>query len=242
MSVDCTQCPLRKLSQFESFTKGELAFMQQFKVGELIVDAGTPILQEGSNTPQLYTALQGMGLRYKLLENGARQVVNFVLPGDFIGLQAGVMGEMKHSVEAVTAMTLCVFDRKGLWGLFKNQPERAYDLTWFASIEEYFLSDAIASIGQMTAEQRMCWGLLRFHGRCEGLELNDGDNCPFPFRQTDLADALGLSPEYTSRVLSKLRRDMVLDLRDGTLLILNRPECERRAMHHVDVPETRPLI
>lgn len=88
--------------------------MQKFKVGELVVDAGTPILLEGSNSPQLYTALHGMGLRYRHLTNGERQVINFVMPGDFLGLQAGLMKEMGHSVEATTKMTLCVFDRNEL--------------------------------------------------------------------------------------------------------------------------------
>lgn len=65
--------------------------MQRFKVGELVVDAGTPILLEGSNSPQLFTALRGMGLRYRHLTNGERQEINFVFPGNFLGLQAGLM-------------------------------------------------------------------------------------------------------------------------------------------------------
>ena len=99
--------------------------MQRFKVGELTVDPQTTILMEGSNSPQLFTALHGLGLRYKLLEDGSRQVINFVFPGDFLGLQAGVMGEMGHSVEASSRMTLCVFDRAELWSLFKSHPDVA---------------------------------------------------------------------------------------------------------------------
>ncbi len=114
MVTDCQNCPLRKIDVFETLTGSELKYMQRFKSGELKIDAGTPFLMEGSNSPQLFTALKGMGIRYKLLPNGNRQVVNFVLPGDFIGLQAGVMGEMQHSVQATTPMVLCVFDRAEL--------------------------------------------------------------------------------------------------------------------------------
>lgn len=49
-----------------------------------------------------------MGLRYKLLSSGRRQVVNFVLPGSFLDSQTGVMGEMEHSEEATTPMVLRV--------------------------------------------------------------------------------------------------------------------------------------
>lgn len=181
MTTDCAKCPLRKLERFDTLKGDELAFMQRFKSGELSIDKGTPILMQGSNSPQLYTVLRGMGIRYLVLPNGRRQVINFVMPGDFIGLQAGIMGEMKHSVDATTSMVLCVFDRSDLWTLFKNQPERAFDLTWLASIQEHFLGDALASVGQMSAVQRMCWGLLRFHQRCADVGLNDGHICPMPF-------------------------------------------------------------
>lgn len=216
--------------------------MRRFKVGELKVDPGTTLLMEGSNSPQLFTALKGMGLRYKLLPDGRRQVVNFVLPGSFLGLQAGVMREMKHSVEATTPMVLCVFDRAELWNLVKSEPERAFDLTWLAAMEEHFLGEALTSIGQMTAVQRMCWGLLRFHTQCEDLGLTDGDRCPFPYRQQDLADALGLSLVHTNKTLMKLRETQVLALGDGILSLRDRDQMREMAVMEIDRPDRRPLI
>lgn len=147
-AISCQKCPLRKQPLFVPFTDEDIAFMERFKTGELTVAAGTTILMEGSNSPQLYTVFSGLGVRYKTLENGQRQVINFLFPGDFAGLQAGVMGEMKHTVEATTEMMLCVFRREDLWLLFRSQPSRAYDLTWLAAVEEHFLGETIASIGQ----------------------------------------------------------------------------------------------
>lgn len=242
MVTDCANCPLRKLDTFERLKGDELSFMQRFKVGELSIDKGTPILMEGSNSPQLYTVLSGMGLRYKVLPNGRRQVVNFVVPGDFLGLQARMMGEMKHSVEATTRMVLCVFDRSEFWNLFKQQPERAFDLTWLASIQEHFLGEALASVGQMNAAQRMCWGVLRFHARCAEVGLADGNTCPLPYTQQDLADALGLSLVHTNKTLQKLRNQQVLAWREGHLRILDRDRAEEISMFDQERPKTRPLI
>lgn len=242
MVTDCANCPLRKRDAFDSLTADEAAFMRRFKVGELKVDAGTTLLMEGSNSPQLFTSLKGMGLRYKLLPNGRRQVVNFVFPGSFLGLQAGVMGEMKHTVEATTPMVLCVFDRSELWQLFKSEPERAFDLTWIAAMEEHFLGEALTSIGQMTAMQRLSWGLLRYYVRCVDLGLNTGDSCPFPFRQQDLADALGLSLVHTNKTLMKLRGRQVLSLEDGVLSLRDQKQMEEIAMMEVAPQSRRPLI
>lgn len=242
MITDCMACPLRQRSVYDKLNKDDLSFMRKFKVGELKVDAGTTLLMEGSNSPQLYTALRGMGLRYKLLPNGNRQVVNFVLPGDFIGLQAGVMGEMQHSVEATSAMTLCVFDRAELWTMFRQQPTLAYDLTWLAAIEEHFLGEALTSIGQMSAIQRMCWGLLRFFTRCEQLGLVRDDGCDFPFKQQDLADTLGLSLVHTNKTLMKLRDRQILSLQAGTLRILDPEQIDDLTGLSLDPLKKRPLI
>ena len=222
MTTPCDRCPLRRSSAFHPFSESELAFMRRFKVGELKIEPGTPILMEGSNAPQLYTVLQGMGLRYKLLDSGGRQVVNFVFPGDFLGLQAGVMDEMGHSVEATTSMTLCVFDRKNLWQLFREQPERAYDLTWLAAIEEHFLGEGLLTIGQRSALEAVGWALLRLSERAEALGLMRDGRMPLPFRQQDLADALGLSVVHTNKTLKKLRERQLAGWTNGVLQIPDR--------------------
>lgn len=205
MPTPCRRCPLRERDIFTNIDDQELDFIQRFKVGELEVSRGTPLLMEGSNTPQLYTALSGQGLRYKGLEDGRRQVINFVFPGDFLGLQAGVMGEMQHSVEATTDMVLCVFDRKELFQVFRQYPARAFDITWLAATEEHFLGEALAGVGQLSALERMAWALLRLHARCDSLGMARGASFPMPYRQQDLADALGLSLVHTNKTLARLR-------------------------------------
>ncbi|MCB1339687.1 MAG: Crp/Fnr family transcriptional regulator [Pseudooceanicola sp.] len=240
--ITCDTCPLRNHALFIPFSKEELAFMATFKTGELRVERGMTILMEGSNSPQLYTVLEGMGTRYKTLENGRRQVINFVFPGDFIGLQAGLMGEMKHSVEATTAMTLCVFRRDDLWRLFGQHPERAYDLTWIAAVEEHFLGETIASLGQRDAAQRIAWALVRIYERLRATGHCKGSTVPLHFRQQDLADALGLSLVHTNKTLKSLRALGLAEWRDGALSIKKLAALADLAMIDLERPERRPLM
>lgn len=242
MSTRCEHCPLRKLEAFIPLTVEEVRFMQRFKVGELVIEPGTTILMEGSNSPQLFTALHGLGLRYKLLESGERQVVNFVLPGDFIGLQAGVMGEISHSVEATTRMTLCVFDRGELWSLFKSQPERAFDLTWIAASEEQALGETLTTVGQRTALAAVAWALLRLSQRGGKLGLIRNGAMPLPYRQQDLADALGLSLVHTNKTLAKLRDRQLALWSEGRLVIYDEGGLARIAGVDVAPERARPLI
>ena len=145
--------------------------MKRFKTGEMMAEPGTQLFVEGAKAAQLYTVLSGLGLRYKTLEDGKRQVIGFVMPGDFLGLQAGVMGEMCHTVEATTPMRLCAFNRSQVYELSQSQPERAYALTYLAAVEEHFLGDALATVGQRGALEKIAWSLLRFFTRSEALGL-----------------------------------------------------------------------
>ena len=240
--IPCRACPLRCEPIFAPMTEEELVFMEMFKVGEMVVHAGAAILSQGESSPQMYTVLEGMATRSILLENGRRQVINFVFPGDFLGLQSGVMGESRHSADATTEMRLCVFNRAALWDLFRTSPARAYDLTWIAAVEEHFLGETIASLGQRDAFQRVAWALLQIHQRLAATGLLKAKTVPLPFRQQDLADALGLSLVHTNKTLASLRRGGLLDWTNGRLAVHDIPALAEIALVDVTKPLRRPLM
>ena len=242
MGIKCRNCPIRKLPLFDPMSSSEIDFMEKFKVGELSIEPGAPILSEGANIPQVYTALSGMGLRYKLLEDGRRQVISLVLPGDFIGLQAGVMNHMTHSVEATTSMKLCVFDRSELWNLYRTQPARAFDLTWLAANEERFLGEALAAVGQRDAYELLAWALARIWRKLDALDMVDGKDAPLPYRQQDLADAMGLSLVHTNKTLAKLRSSQLASWSDGRLRVADIEALEEAGLCRDEPLRKRPLI
>jgi CRP-like cAMP-binding protein len=240
--TDCEDCPLRKRRLFVPFTPEELAFMRDFKTAEQPVEHGETILAQGERSERLYTVLEGFGTRSLLLEDGRRQVINFVFPGDFLGLQAGIMGEMRHTIRASTPMRLCVFRRDRLWELFRDRPDRAYDLTWIAAVEEHFLGDTIAMLGQRDATEKVAWALARIWKRMFALGLVAGQEAPLPFRQHELADALGLSTVHTSRTVSLLRQMGLVEWRHSRLLLKDAPRLFALAGLALDSEETRPLL
>ncbi len=242
MTTQCRYCPLQRKEAFIRLTKEEIVFMQKFKSGELTVEPGTPILMEGSNAPQLFTALSGMGIRDKKLENGERQVINFVFPGDFIGLQAGIMGSMGHSVEARTHMRLCVFNRSEFWHFFKTHPSRAFDITWLAAIEEHFMGETLASVGQRTAIQAVGWALVKLFQRGSSLGMVTNNQMELPYTQRDLADALGLSLVHTNKTLGKLKDRQLASWSDKVLQINDLEALAKIAVMSLDGVQPRPLL
>ena len=80
--------------------------------------------------------LSGWGFRFKTLSDGRRQILNFLLAGDFIGVQQKMADAAAHGVVMLTDALLCVFRRDALWELHKQQPSMGFNLTWLTAHEE----------------------------------------------------------------------------------------------------------
>lgn len=245
MTTKCERCPLRARTGFTNLRADETDFVGKFKVGELKVDAGAPVLQEGAASPHFFTVLDGAAARTKTLSDGRRQITNFVFPGDLIGLQASLLGEMRHGVEAATTMTLCVFSRERLWELFRLHPGRAYDVTWLAASETRTLSENLLTVGRRTARERLAFLLEFVMQRAVASGFAETQSrTRFPFRQQDLADATGLSLVHTNKMLQSLRAAGFVSLTDGVLEIRDRDGLRNAAdfseAEDLDLP--RPLL
>ncbi|WP_321447209.1 Crp/Fnr family transcriptional regulator [uncultured Cohaesibacter sp.] len=202
--TECEKCPLREIRQFRDFDPDELEFVSNFKKGELHTDPGATILVEGSNNPHIYTVLTGWGFRSKLLEDGRRQILNYIMPGDMIGLQGSIMGEMEHSVEALSAMTLCVFEREYMMNLYEKHPDLGYDVTWIAAREERILDEHLVSVGRRTALERAAYLLAYIHQKATAVGLAQAERSDLAITQQHIADTLGLSIVHTNKTLRKL--------------------------------------
>lgn len=202
--TNCPSCPFRENRNFRDFDGEQLRFVTRFKSGELSVDPGTTILVEGSHSAHLYTVLQGTAFRYKLLLDGRRQILNFVMPADLIGLQGILMGEMQHSIEALTPLRLCVFERSRVDEVFRNHPDLAYDITWIAAREERILDEHLLSVGRRSALERAAYLIAFLHRRATRSGFIRRKPHVLPVTQQHLADTLGLSVVHTNKTLKKL--------------------------------------
>lgn len=202
----CSQCPLRASKYFRKFTPEEAKFVEAFKINEITREAGQSILTEGENSEHLYTVLSGWVMKYKSLDDGRRQIINYAFPGDLLGLQGAVFGEMQHSAEALSPITLCVFDKKRLWALYEAHQGLGFDITWLAAHEKSVLADFLVTVGQRTASERIAFLLVCLFRRARMSGLVRKNRLVLPLTQEHLADTIGFSLVHTNRSLSRLRR------------------------------------
>ncbi len=240
--VPCEKCPLREMHVLRDFTPEELAFVSGFKSGELTAQAGTSVLLEGTSSAHLYTVLSGWAFRYKMLPDGRRQILNFALPSDFLGLQSSVFNEMQHSVEALTDVVLCVFERERLWQLYSGHPTLAFDITWLAAREEQILDEHLLSVGRRSALERTAFLLLHLFARAEQVGLTRGNRIQLPFTQQHVADTLGMSLVHTNKTLKRLSASRSFRWKDKVLEILDRDALTSIAGYDVPDRQPRPFI
>ena len=172
--------------------------------GELVAEPGAMILSEGAHSAQLFTLLSGWAFRFKTLEDGRRQILNYCLPGDLIGLQGSVIGAMDHSVEALSPAVLCVFQRDHMNELFRNQPGLSFDITWLASREERMLDENLLSVGRRSALERAAYLVAFLYKRAVSVGPAEPKSLLIPISQQHVADTLGLSIVHTNKTLKKL--------------------------------------
>jgi CRP-like cAMP-binding protein len=206
------------------------------------VPAGTSFLRQGARSEQLYTVLQGWAFRYKMLDDGRRQILNFALPADLVGLQGSLMNEMEHSVEALTNLSLCVFPRDKVWALYSNVPSLAFDITWLATRSEQLGDEHLLSVGQRTALERTAYVLLALFVRADEVGLTKGNSVSFPFTQQHLADTLGISLVHTNKTLKRLYGANAIRWKGRLFEVLDRAKLAELAGGDILVSRRRPFI
>ena len=242
--VPCRECPLRPLPLFLPHSAEELDLLQSLKRREHRASAGETLIQEGQTDAPLFTLLEGWAFRFKTLSDGRRQILNFLLAGDFIGVQQKMGDAAAHGVETLTDALFCVFQRDALWELHRQQPSMGFNITWLTAHEESLVDDTLLSVGRRSAEERIATLLILLFKRAAALQADGGARgVPFPLTQQHVADGLGLSLVHTNKTLRKLERRGLHRIEDGRLVLRDVKALARLADLYGDGrPPPRPLI
>jgi len=215
----CAACPLRGMALFLPVPPDVSDQVQQARTGARRLAARRPIYLEGAPVVEFATLFDGWAFRYKTTPEGGRQILDFVLPGDFLGLHEDTLGRWNHSAESLTAVSLCILDPQRVRRLVRDSPEIASRLSAIAHGEQAVLFEHMAGLGRRSAPAAVAHLLLELFHRIRARQPEVGGDVPFPLSQPHIADALGLSPEYVNRVLRDLREAGQFRIEDRRLCV-----------------------
>ncbi len=242
MLVPCQECTLRTCGIFRPITDNELGAIAEMKREHLSLRAGSEIICAGDDCPELYTLYSGWAIRFKTLPDDRRQILNFHLPGDLLGLQAAMFKSARYHVKALSDVELCLLPRQKVWALFGQMPELAFDVAWLGSREEGYVDESLTSVGRRNASERIAAFIVGLYKRAKLLGLVVDDAFEFPLTQEHIADALGLSLVHTNKTLARLRRMGMFTLGNGKLTMTNPRVLARVGQYFDEEIPLRPLL
>ncbi len=185
------------------------------------VEAGVCLMEEGDPIAAPVYVLSGWACRQRLLPDGRRQIVSFVLPGEGSGLCRRPRPLAFTSTVALTA--LVVTDASPMLDERSPVAQGLSDaLLRAAALDEHRLISQVVRLGRQTAYERFCSLLLELGERLEEIGMGGQDDFELPVTQEVLSDALGLSVVHVNRTLQMLRRDGVIALSAGRVRVLDR--------------------
>lgn len=195
--------------------------------GTLIdIEKGCDIIAQGDAADYCFEVVEGCARSVQRLEDGRRQVSDFLLPGDIFGLDA--VGEHDFAGEAVTAVTIRRLRISALKQLAEEDAAFAQRLLRHLTQQTKAMRRRIVLLGRMTAAERIGTFLLEM---TERLEATRQDIVELPMNRADMADYLGLTIETVSRCLSDLKGRGVISVKGAHIAIHNRRALTAETLH-----------
>jgi CRP/FNR family transcriptional regulator, nitrogen fixation regulation protein len=178
------------------------------------------IYAEGEPANYCYRVITGAVRLVKLLEDGRRQVIEFLLPGDHIGFD--LLPEHEFSAEAVTDTTLKSYSRRRVEALAEQNQSVARWLRDQTARDLRRAQSRMVSLGRKSAAERIAGFLVEMAERTRGT----GAALNLPMARTDIADHLGLTVETVCRTLTRLKQTNTIAVACGKISISNRLQLE----------------
>ena len=210
---------VEKLRGFASLTDEDLALLEEVTSVARRVPAGHDLIREGDRPDPVFVILEGWACRYKMLPEGGRQIVAFLMPGDTCDIHVSVLAEMDHNIQTLTDARVATIGRADMDRLLHEHPQISRALWSAQLIDEGTLRAWIVSLGRRDSAGRVAHLLCELYIRARNVGLIPDGELVLPFTQIVLADAVGLTAIHLNRVVRKLRLTGGIGIRRGSIVI-----------------------
>jgi CRP/FNR family transcriptional regulator, nitrogen fixation regulation protein len=182
------------------------------------------IVAQDEKAVYCYRVVSGCVRTAQLMEDGRRQVGEFLFAGDLFGYDT--LDIHDFSAEAVSAVTLRRYARRDVDALADQDRAVARRLRELSAMRLRSGRDHMVLLGRKTASERIASFLLEMAERV----ARDGRSLiELPMSRLDMGDYLGLTIETVCRRLTQLRQDGTITVKGARIAI-----CDRRALGLAD--------
>lgn len=205
----CYGCEVRKVAVCGVLPPAELAELKECG-SNLQLEEGQPLFHEGDAASQVYNVTQGALRLYKLLPDGRRQIMGFMMPGDFLGASIG--GDYAFTAEGLQSTRLCRFSRTRFADFGEEHPALDRELYRLAGHELAAAQTQMILLGRKSAVERVASFFLSLLDRQETFDGRPHIIVDLPMSRAEMADYLGLTKETVSRAIAQLKKRGLIQL------------------------------
>jgi CRP-like cAMP-binding protein len=217
---------LRKLESVGTLSTEESTAILELPVTIRQMRADHDIVRDRDRPTQCCLVIDGWLCRYKILENGTRQIFSFHVAGDIPDLQSLHLQVMDHNLGSLVQSTVAFMQHDSVRTLCRNFPHVCQLLWRDTLIDAAIFREWIVGMGRRDAPSRIAHLFCELFVKMRAVGLTRGNICDFPITQSVIGDALGLSTVHVNRSLMELRGRGLISLEKHTLTILKWDELQ----------------
>ena len=229
IAIDPLDTLMRKLALRDDIPPQERRALEAEAGAMELCSAGSDLVSEGDKPAHSTLIVDGFACRYRMLQNGERQITAIHVPGDFVDLHSLPLKVMDHSVGVLTSCRIIRFPHEGLERITQKFPHMTRMLWLMTLLDGAIFREWIVAMGRRSAQDRLAHLLCELNVRLGVVGLSQDNSFHLPLTQNHLADMLGLSLVHVNRVVQKLRADDLVSWQDQTLTILDWPRLQEMA-------------
>lgn len=208
-----------KLAHGAELTDGDKQVLEQAIAGTRQLGPREDLIREGDQPDNVHLIVEGFACRYKLLPDGGRQIMAYLVPGDICDLHVAILGEMDHAIGSLSACKVAELPRQTIEELTSKHVRITRALWWATLVDEATLREWITNLGRRPADKRLAHLFCELLIRLQSVGLASENSYEFPVTQGELADTLGLTPVHVNRTLQELRSNDLIAFNGKELTI-----------------------
>lgn len=212
---------LRKMLAYADLTSAERAALSALPTRTVRRRAGEELLSEGDRPEHVHLLIDGWACRYKLLPDGTRQIVAYLIPGDLCDIHIFILKRMDHGISLLSDATVGLIDPNAMLELLDGTPRIARALFWATLVDEAILREWLVNVARRDPYERVAHLFCEMWMRMKTVGLVRDDGFDLPLTQAELGDTVGLTPVTVNRVLQRLRAEELITFKGKHLAILD---------------------
>jgi CRP-like cAMP-binding protein len=214
---------IRKLENFTALSDDDKRAIQDSTREIRQFGPREDIIREGDKPDNVHLILEGWAARYKLLPEGERPIMAFLIPGDLCDIKVTLLDQMDHSIATLSPCKVAYLPRDKLARIMEERPTLSRALWWSMLVDEAILREWLVTVGHRPANKRLAHFICEMMLRSRAVGLSHDDGFSMPLTQEELADTMGMTPVHANRMLKELRDRHLIEIGRRRMIVKDLP-------------------